>query len=116
MFKEAKNYCDWLICGVLSDEAIMEKKPRPILDFYERFFILRGIKYIDEIVPQEVWNPLEICSILKPDVLFESPDNEQPANDYVKSYGGIVIQLPYLKLISSREIKRRLEMYDSNNC
>lgn len=52
MFKEAKEQCDYLIVGLHSDPAIDRPgtKNRPIMSIEEREIILRGIKYIDEIV------------------------------------------------------------------
>ena len=37
-----------LIVGVLTDKAIMEKKPKPIISFKERFEIASSIKYADK--------------------------------------------------------------------
>ena len=52
MFEEAKTVCDYLIVGLHSDPTTDRPgiKNRPIMSVKEREIILRGIKYIDEIV------------------------------------------------------------------
>lgn len=52
MFEEAKGQCDYLIVALHSDPTIdrPDTKNKPIMSVKEREIILRGIKYIDEIV------------------------------------------------------------------
>ena len=52
MFEEAKEQCEYLIVGLHSDPATdrPDTKNRPIMSVEERMIILRGIKYIDEVV------------------------------------------------------------------
>lgn len=51
MFEEAKEQCDHLIVGLHSDPALdRPTKNRPVMSLKERMIILKGIKYIDEIV------------------------------------------------------------------
>jgi len=52
MFEEAKEQCDYLIVGLHSDPSIDRKglKNKPIMSVEERMIILKGVKYIDEIV------------------------------------------------------------------
>ena len=52
MFEEARQQCDYLIVGLHSDPTLdrPDTKNKPIMSVEEREIILRGIKYIDEIV------------------------------------------------------------------
>jgi len=52
MFEEAKTQCDYLIVGLHSDPTIDRpgQKNKPIMSVKERLIILKGIRYIDEIV------------------------------------------------------------------
>lgn len=52
MFEEAKTVCDYLIVALHSDPALdrPNTKNRPIMSIEERQIILKGIKYIDEIL------------------------------------------------------------------
>ena len=99
------------IVGVLTDGAVMEKKSRPIIPFEERLEMVRLLKPVDEVIPQETYSPLSNIKKIKPDVLIESESHkEMPANDYVKSYGGKVVINPYWKPQSSSKIKAKMEV------
>lgn len=51
MFQEAREQCDYLIVGLQSDPALdRPTKNRPIMSLEERMIILKGIRYIDEVV------------------------------------------------------------------
>jgi glycerol-3-phosphate cytidylyltransferase len=52
MFEEAKSQCDYLIVGLHTDPTLDRPgvKNKPIMSVEERMIILKGIKYIDEIV------------------------------------------------------------------
>jgi len=108
--KKAKELGDHLIVGVLTDEACMEKKPKPIIGFEERLQTIESLKYVDEVIPQETYSPLENVKKIRPDILMESDSHpEQPANTFVESYGGRIVETPYYKEISSTKIKNRIK-------
>lgn len=58
MFKEAKQYCEFLIVGLHEDPSIENGKAKPILSLDERKEILSSIKFIDEIVPYKTESEL----------------------------------------------------------
>ena len=108
--QNAKKHCDYLIVGCLTDSAVIEKKPKPVMTFEERLEILDSIKLIDEVVAQFTYSPLDNVKRIKPDVLMESDSHdEMPANKFVESYGGIVIVTHYWKGQSSTAIKQRVK-------
>jgi glycerol-3-phosphate cytidylyltransferase len=52
MLREAKSYCDYLICGLQMDpSADRAEKNAPVQTIVERYTQLKGIKYVDEIIP-----------------------------------------------------------------
>lgn len=107
--QNAKQQGDYLIVGVLTDEATMEKKPAPIITFPERLEVVRSLKMVDEAIPQTTYSPLGNVQRIKPDVLMESDSHpEQPANEFVSSYGGKVVVTPYFDLQSSTKIKTKI--------
>ncbi len=54
MFKECKEYCDYLIVGLQTDPSLdRPDKNKPILSLEERRIMLEGIRYIDEVVIYE---------------------------------------------------------------
>ena len=105
-----------LIVGILTDEAVMEKK-KPILSFDERFNLARAIKYVDVVVPQETYSPLPNLMNIKPDVLMESTSHDvieiEKVRDFMKSISGSVIVLPYYPSQSSTDIKHAIKQTTS---
>jgi glycerol-3-phosphate cytidylyltransferase len=55
MFEEARQQCDYLIVGLHTDPTLdrPDTKNKPIMSVEERMIILKGIKYIDEVVTYE---------------------------------------------------------------
>lgn len=98
-----------LIVGILTDSAIMEKKPPPVLKFNERREIAHSIKYIDKVVPQNKYLPFENINKIKPNILMESESHDK--NDIIKakelmlSLKGEVKVIPYYNEQSSSNIK-----------
>ena len=111
--KEVAGENGTLIIGILTDEAIMEKKPKPIFSFNERFEIASSIKYVDEVVPQKTYSPLDNLILFKPNILMESTSHSQESIDkltnYMKSVGGRVVMNPYYKEQSSTKIKNLIK-------
>ncbi len=100
-----------LVVGILTDEAVMERKPKPLLDFGQRLRIARSIRYVDLAVPQETYSPLPNVSVIQPDVLMESdshaPEDIEEARRVMGALGGRVIVIPYYPLESSTAVKGR---------
>lgn len=104
----ASKYGD-LVVGVLTDEATMEKKLKPIIPFKERMCLVDALKFVESVTPQTTYSPLENVKRLKPDILIESTSHKiQPANDFVRSYGGEIIVLPYYENQSTTKIKEKI--------
>ena len=52
MLREAKEQCDYLICGLQIDPSEdRADKNSPIQSIVERYTQLKGVKYVDEIIP-----------------------------------------------------------------
>ena len=103
-----------LIVGILTDEAVMEKKPkRPILSFDERIDIAESIKYVDAAVPQETYSPIPNVKRIRPDILMESGSHSEKemaeTRRIVESYGGRVVVMPYYPSQSSTNIKNKIK-------
>ena len=102
-----------LIVGILTDEAVMEKKPKPIVSFDERAELARAIKYVDLVVAQETYSPLPNVMKIKPDILMESSSHDEEeiekAREVMESINGRVIAIPYYPNQSSTNIKHEIE-------
>ena len=116
MMKNAKSIAGKdgkLIVGILTDEAVMEKKPRPTLTFEERIELASAIKYVDVAVAQETYSPLPNVKKIRPDILMESTSHSEEAieeaREVMESINGKVIVLPYLPLQSTTHIKNSIK-------
>ena len=60
MLREAKEQCDYLICGLQVDPSIdRAEKNAPIQTVVERYTQLKGVEYVDEIIPYGTEEDLE---------------------------------------------------------
>jgi D-beta-D-heptose 7-phosphate kinase/D-beta-D-heptose 1-phosphate adenosyltransferase len=108
--ENAKALGDKLIVGVLTDEAVMEKKTKPIVPFHRRFLLVKSLKCVDAVVAQGKYSPLENVKGIKPDILVESSSHtEFPANGFMESIGGRVVIIPYYPEESSTNIKNKIK-------
>lgn len=51
LLKAAREFGDWLIVGVISDEIASAYKRRPIMTLAERIAVIEACRYVDEVVP-----------------------------------------------------------------
>jgi cytidyltransferase-like protein len=52
MLREAKDHCDYLICGLQVDPSVdRAEKNQPIQTIVERYSQLKAVRYVDEIIP-----------------------------------------------------------------
>ena len=99
--KNCKALCDKLIVGVLTDEACMEKKPKPAIRFKERLEVIAELKSVDVVVTQETYSPQRNIFRFEPDILFESSSHK----DIMRNPFGKIIEMPYFPDQSSTKIK-----------
>jgi cytidyltransferase-like protein len=101
------------IIGILTDEAVMEKKPRPIISFDERMIIAEAIGYADLVVPQATYSPHPNVLKMKPDILMESMSHSdeliEQSRQVMSLIGGKLILTPYYPSQSSTGIKEKIK-------
>ena len=70
MLRDAREQCDYLICGLQVDPSIDRKdKNSPVQTIVERYTQLNAVRYVDEIIPYQTENDLEdILNMLHIDV------------------------------------------------
>ncbi len=111
--ENAKALGDKLIVGVLSDEAVIEKKPKPIIPFSERVGLVRALRCVDCVVAQIEYSPINNLKRIKPDVLAESTSHsEEDLKETKKMAEKIdcrVVVLPYYPEQSSTAIKEKIK-------
>lgn len=113
MFRRAKEECDYLIVGVVTDEGVMKaKRTMPFIPFDERIEIVRSCRYVDEAVeiPPEYSNTDEAYRRYQFDVQFSGSDYEHDEGwlakrDYLRKQGANLVFFPYTESTSSSYIK-----------
>ncbi len=108
--ENAKALGDKLIVGVLTDEAVMEKKTRPIIPFSKRLALVKSMACVDCAVPQHEYSPINNLKALQPDIHMESTSHI--GNSYLKQlkkvFKGRIIMTPCYPKQSSTAIKRKI--------
>ena len=107
--QEARKLGDVLIVGVNSDRSVrrIKGKKRPVIPEEERAEVLSALQCVDFVVIFHEPDPLNIISLLKPDVLVKGGDWGEDAiigREVVESIGGKVVRIPEIKGASSSSI------------
>jgi len=113
MLREAKQHCDYLICGLQIDPSVdRPEKNRPIQTIVERYIQLNAVGYVDEIIPYATEEDLkDILSMLQIDVRIlgeEYRDKEFTGKDICRKRD---IQLFFNKRehrFSSSDLRKRV--------
>ncbi len=113
LLRNAKAMCDKLIVGVTSDELVKYKNKKAVIPFEERIEIIKGIKYVDAVIPQESMDKFEIWEKVKFDVMFVGDDwyhteKWEQIQKKINSVGVRIIYFPYTKGTSSTLINEVL--------
>lgn len=114
ILRNAKGMCDILIVGVHTDETVQKYKNKiPVIPFEERIEVVRGIKYVDVVVPDVDHYVFDekLYDKFKMDILIAGDDHLGEYDDVakkLKKYGVKVVYLPYTKSQSSTKIRAKL--------
>ena len=114
LLKNAKGMCDRLIVGVTTDDLSLYKGKKPLIPYEDRLEIVRGIRYVDAVVPQETMDKFEMCKKLKATLLFVGDDwyktpKWEDIEAQLRGIGVTVIYFPYTKGVSSTKIAEALK-------
>ncbi len=111
ILKRAKEYGDYLIVGVSSDQLNFNKKSKhPVYNENDRIAIIEALKVVDEVfVEESLDKKVEYIQSLKADVLVMGNDWEGKF-DFCKDYCEVVY-LPRTENISTTEIKDKIKNY-----
>jgi len=108
--ENAKAMGDKLIVGVLTDEAVMEKKKAPTISFAQRLRLVQAIDVVDAVIPQHEYSPITNVKSLGVDILMESASHlGNKYLDDLKDLDVRVIMTPYYPGQSSTSIKEKIK-------
>jgi len=119
---QAKSLGDYLIIGVNSDNSVkkLKGKSRPINKENDRAFVLDNLKAVDFVIIFNEDTPYEIIKKTLPDFLVKGGDWKEEdivGADIVKSNGGKVLSLKYIKDYSTTSIIKELnDLHLKNEC
>ena len=115
ILRHARERCDYLVAGVVSDEmAELAKGRRPVIPLIERLEIVRNIKYVDAAFVETVPDKLETWQQVRFDVLFKggdwrgTPKGDRLERDFA-AVGVDVVYFPYTVHTSSTQLRRALD-------
>ena len=116
ILRHAKENCDFLIAGVVSDEMLrLVKKVDPIIPTAERVEIVRSIMYVDSVhienVPDklETWRQLHFTHFFKGDDWRGTEKGAQLEREFAE-VGVEVVYFPYTVHTSSTALRHALEI------
>ncbi len=114
LLRRAKEQCDYLIVGVVTDEGVHKNKhTEAFIPFEERLEIVQACRYVDE----AVGIPYEFCDTKDAYLKFQF-DAQFSGSDYVDDYdwkrkqvflrehGAELVFFPYTESISSSKLKQ----------
>jgi glycerol-3-phosphate cytidylyltransferase len=114
ILRTAKQHCDHLIAGVVSDEMLeLTKGRRPIVPLAERMEIVSHISFVDEVVAEVVRDKVETWRSVPFDVIFKGDDwRGTPKGDKLErdfeAVGVRVVYFPYTRHTSSTLLRQAL--------
>ena len=113
LLQRAKEQCDFLIVGVVSDEGVRKfKQVEPFIPEEERVEIVRACRYVDqaEILPLSFAGTRDAWHLFHFDVQFSGSDYQENAawlseREFLKRQGADLVFFPYTQSTSSTRIK-----------
>ena len=106
-----------VIIGLFTDKAIATHKRLPYLTYEQRETVIRSIRGVSDVVPQDDWSYVPNLVKYKPDYIIHGDDWLEGPDKYIRdevfkvmeSLGGKVIEIPYTKGITSSGLAEELE-------
>lgn len=115
---KSKAMGDVLIVGLNSDSSVKINKgdKRPLVNQYERAFMLKNLRSVDYVVLFDEPTPYELIGRLLPDILVKGSDwgtNNIVGSDIVENSGGVVKRIDFVTNQSTTNIiKKVLDTYN----
>ena len=119
MFRRAKEQCDYLVVGVVSDAGVRKfKKAEPFIPFEERLEMVRSCRYVDqaEEIPLDYGGTRDAWRMYHFDVQFSGSDYvDDPSwladKEFLEKRGAELVFFPYTEQTSSTKIKALISQH-----
>jgi len=111
--KRAKDLGDVLVVGLNSDSSVRAIKGihRPINRESDRALVLASLYFVDYVTLFSSTTPEGLIRSFKPDLLVKGGDwriKDIAGSDFVKSHGGRVVKVPFVKGYSTTSIIKKI--------
>ena len=112
--EKAKSLGDILIIGLNSDSSVrkLKGKSRPVVSQKNRARVLSAISCVDYVIIFNATTPFKLIKEIRPDILVKGGDwkvRNIVGSDFVRSYGGSVKSLSYIKGLSTRSLISKIK-------
>jgi glycerol-3-phosphate cytidylyltransferase len=121
ILRHAKENCDLLIAGVVSDEMLKQVKGvEAVIPTAERVEIVRSIRYVDrvhvETVPDKLdtWRQVGFTHFFKGDDWRDTPKGRRLEREFAE-VGVEVVYFPYTVHTSSTALRRALDAIEATH-
>jgi glycerol-3-phosphate cytidylyltransferase len=118
LLARARERCDHLVAGVVSDEMLVQSKGRaPVIPMAERLEIVRSVRYVDAVHAEVVPNKLDTWRTVRFDVLFKGDDwrGTEKGRRLERDFAAVGVEIryfPYTVHTSSTLLRRALAAID----
>jgi glycerol-3-phosphate cytidylyltransferase len=115
LLRRAKERCDYLVAGVVSDEVLIAHKGvTPVIPLAERLEIVRNVRFVDAAVVAETNDKVTIWRDLRFNVLFKGNDwqGTEKGNKLEREFAALGVEIayfPYTRATSSSSLRRTLQ-------
>ena len=113
--EKANQLGDFHICGILTDNAVLEYRKKTIENFDERKAIISNLRCVDMVLPQKQLNPTENLKKIKDQfkdstLIFVIGNNwkKVPGSEFIRSIKGKIIKFPYYGKLSEKKIEQQI--------
>ncbi|GGT73071.1 MULTISPECIES: adenylyltransferase/cytidyltransferase family protein [Streptomyces] len=113
VLKHASAQCDYLVAGVLTDEAAGHKGHAPVVPLHERLEIVRSMAYVDEAIvdntleKMEAWRQVGFHRLFKGEDWKGTARGAQWERDFA-AVGVEVVYVPYTMHVSSTKLRQMI--------
>lgn len=111
--RKARKLGDALVVALNSDSSVraIKGKARPINKEADRALVLSALYFVDYVTIFADPTPERLIKALKPDILVKGADWKAKhivGADFVKSYGGKVVRIPFVKGYSTTSVLKEI--------